>query len=141
MAWRLFHVFRLLSSNDADNLTWFPEAGGLFGGGDWLINFWKESEAQNPNPSISDITGAEQEETYDYGISLGMIFEVSPKETLKEVKDVKFENIEVTYKDGSVQKVEPYAYHNGAGDWSGTSTTAFPVPYVLDQKLWKSQFL
>ena len=113
-------------------------SGGSFGGAIESSIAERESEAQNPSLSVNDMLGEDvvDEETYDYDINLGILFEISPKDSLNDVIDLSFENIEVTYSDGSLQKVEGYHFRNGSGELNKDKNYSFPVPYTLDQKLW-----
>lgn len=73
--------------------------------------------------------------TPKYNINLGMIVNITAKETIDDINKFTLANAEVTYQDGSVQKLENISYSAG-GDLMKDSDVSLPFQFKLDQSLW-----
>ena len=70
-----------------------------------------------------------------YDIKLGMLINITAKETMNNINKFKLSNVEVTYKDGSVQKIKNVTYSAG-GDLIKNEKASLPFEYKLNQSLW-----
>lgn len=74
----------------------------------------------------------------DFDIPLGMIINLTAKDTIKDVTVTKLQNIEITYQDGSVQKVGNFTFDetNTYNEYAKNQNYSLPCIFNFDQSLW-----
>ena len=101
---------------------------------------WGEFEVKTSEGSsnVGDSLDSDYEENPDYDIALGILIDFKAKEDINDINSIELRNLEVTYKDGSVQPVGNFTF-NGDDVYPNLEKDqnySLPCRYVLDQNLW-----
>ena len=73
--------------------------------------------------------------TPSYDINLGIVIDFKAKETIEDVNEITIKNYEVTYQDGSVQKLDNFTF-SVDGDIVKDDNFTLSCQYELNQSLW-----
>lgn len=98
-----------------------------------VTDYNSKNQAELDMVSTSDKNTEKSSQNYD--IKLGMIVNITAKETIDDINKFTLSNVEITYQDGSVQKIENISYTAG-GDLNKDQNFSIPFQFKLDKNLW-----
>lgn len=101
---------------------------------------WGEFEVKtDEGVSSEDPLGMNDLSSNDnFDAELGILINLKAKDTVKDVTTTKIQNLEITYGDGSVQKIGNFTFdkNNTYREYVKDNNYSLPCIYVFDQSLW-----
>lgn len=98
-----------------------------------VTDYGSSNQAEWEMASTSGNNSGSSSQSYD--IALGIIINLTAKEAIDDIDKFILTNMEITYKDGSVQKLENLTYTAG-GDLGKGENISLACQYNLNQSLW-----